>query len=118
MTSQILHGTSDRTMNRNYKYAVYTRERDAEGMAFLFYFRGQRARGCPVGIPCWTESARPKDMCQGVPCGYTLLDGVRPSEGHVLRDALWVYLAGQSPPVRRTCVRGCPLGIDLWMILC
>ena len=31
---------------------------------------------------------------QGMPCGYTLLDEVRPSEGHVLRGALWVYLAG------------------------
>ncbi len=44
----------------------------------------------------------------------TLLDEVRLSEGHVLGDALWVYLIGRSPPVRRTCIRGCPVGIPYW----
>ena len=30
------------------------------------------------------------------------------------RDALWVYLTGRSPPVRRTCIKGCPVGIPCW----
>ena len=29
--------------------------------------------GCPLGIPYWTKSTRPKDMCYGMPFGYKLL---------------------------------------------
>ena len=36
------------------------------------------------------------------------------SAGNGPGGALWVYLAGRSPPVRRTCVKGCPVGIPCW----
>ena len=39
----------------------------------------------------------------------TLMDEVHQPEGHVLRYALWVYLAVRSPPTQRVCFTVCPL---------